>query len=283
MAKKVSFNDLPAAVGKILEILSSEESEYMALPELVQRVTVMEKRLDKIEQILSPNRPTMDKQTVMRVLKVRPKILSELENSGLLLSHSEGRRTFFYEDDVVRCFMSQSSWKNILEEAVKPVPVESAIPETQKSEQADSASNEVVITDEGQLVDMDGAIRILDRTKLTIYKLTSQNKIPFTRKGNKLYFEVDKLEQWKANNSSRKRKSKDDGNKKSDWTEEKELVDIYGASEILDRTPGAIHQHLSGLPHRKMGNKLYFDPRELEEWGKTHPSRKRKSKSNETQ
>lgn len=281
MAKKISFNDLPSAVEKILEILMAEGSDHTALPELVQRVAVMEKRLDKIEQILSPDRPVMDQHTTMRVLKIRPKILHDMENSGILLSHTEGRRKFFYEDDVIRCFINQSLWKNALEEAAKPAPVELIASEIANSEQTDTVSNEPDTINEVRLVNIDVAAELLGKKKLTIYKLTSRNKIPFIRKGNKLYFEVEKLEQWKTENSSRRRKPTDDKSVKNEVSQD--FVDIYGASKILDRTPSAIHQHLSSLTYRKVGNRLYFDRKQLEEWAKNHPPRKRKSKSNETE
>ncbi len=191
MARKVSFDNLPAAVGKILEILTAEGSEHTATPEILQRVKLLEKRLDSIERMLSPGRRTMDKKTVLRVLKIRPRMLSELETSGVLLSHSEGRGTVYFEDDVVKCFMNQSAWKAAVEEAPRLAP--------------------------------DAPAGVPSR------------------------------------------------------------VDIYGASRILDRTPGAIRQHLSSLPHEKIGGKLYFAPEALEEWARSHPPLKRKPRNHETE
>ncbi len=201
MAKKVSFDNLPAAVEKILEILTTEGSDHTALPELIGRVTVMERRLDKIEQLLSPDRATMDKKTVLRMLKIRPKMLSELEVSGVLLSHTEGRRTFYYEDDVVRCFMNQSAWKAAIDEASKERSVES------DADMPVAVDSKPAVADNG-LVDIETAVEMIGRTKLTIYKLTSTNKIPFIRQGRKLLFEVEALRAWMADNTPRKRKPK---------------------------------------------------------------------------
>ncbi len=77
MAKKVSFDNLPAAVEKILALLASGESGHTALPELVQRIALLEKKIDHLERSLSPNRPVVDMQTVCKVLKLRPKAVSE--------------------------------------------------------------------------------------------------------------------------------------------------------------------------------------------------------------
>ncbi len=201
MAKKVSYDNLPAAVEKILEILTAEGSDHTALPELIGRMTVTEKRLDKIEQLLSPERAAMDKKTVLRVLKIRPKMLSELEFSGTLLSHTEGRRVFYYEDDVVRCFMNQSAWKAAIEEASRERSVE---PATDKPLPAGSESAPA----DNILIDIEAAAEMIGRTKLTIYKLTSTNKIPFIRTGKKLSFEVEALRKWMADNTPRKRRPK---------------------------------------------------------------------------
>ncbi len=278
MAKKLSFDKLPSAVEKILEILTAEGSDHTALPELVQRVVVMEKRLDKIEQLLSPNRLVMDKLTVLRVLKIRPKMLNELESSGVLLSHTEGRRTFYYEDDVVRCFMNQSAWKAAIEDASKAKSVEPAS-DSPVSDDSESAP----VND--RLIDIEAAAGMIGRTKLTVYKLTSKDKIPFIRQGRKLLFEVEALEQWMADKSTRKRTTQADRAESGPLEETEGLVDINGASEILGRTPAAVRQHLSSIPHEKVGGKLYFDPKELEAWSETHRPRPRKPKpdSDETE
>ena len=202
MAKKVSFDNLPAAVEKILEILTAEGSDRTALPELIQRVTITEKRLDKIEQILSGERATMDKKTVLRVLKIRPRLLGELEFSGVLLSHTEGRRTFYYEEDVVRCFMNQSAWKAAIDEASREKFAEPA------TGTAGAVGSESAPADDRRLIDIDDAAEMSGRTKLTVYKLTSTNKIPFIRSGRKLLFETEALRKWMADNTPRKRRPK---------------------------------------------------------------------------
>ena len=68
MTKKLTFDALPAAVEKILEILSSEGSEHAALPELVQRIALIEKKIDYLQKTVSPDRPVMD--TCLAVLQL---------------------------------------------------------------------------------------------------------------------------------------------------------------------------------------------------------------------
>ena len=281
MAKKVSFDNLPKAVEKILEILTAEGSDHNALPELIQRIMVIEKRLDKFEQMLSPNRATMDKKAVLGVLNITPKILRKLEHSGLLLSHSEGRRTFYYEDDVVRCHMNQSALKAAVEATPQAVSIE---PGSDKPEIVESESNHA---NDG-LVDIEGAATMIGLSKLTVYKLKSTGNLPFVKQGRKLLFEVVALKKWMEDNLSgrRKRKAKRlDTVSQEPSTEGSERVDIHGASQILGRTPAAVRQHLSTIPHEKVGKKLYFDRKELEQWAETHRPRPRKSKplSDETE
>ena len=286
MAKTASFDNLPKMVEKILEILTAEGSDHNALPEIIQRITVIEKRLDKFEQMLSPNRAKMDKKAVLSVLNITPKILRKLEHSGLLLSHSEGRRIFYYEDDVVRCFMNQSALKAAVEGVPKTISIE---PVLDKPEPVESGSNP---SNDG-LLDIEAAATMIGRTKLTIYKLTSQSKIPFIRQGRKLLFEVEALEKWMHDNTPRKR------NPQRDVTEHPEQetlevspsvadatgrIDIKVACEIVGRNPAAIYQLIKtkSIPSYKEGNKVYFNAEELREWGKTHPPRKYKRK-NETE
>ncbi len=288
MTKKVSFDNLPKAVEKILEILMAEGSDHTALPELLQRVAITEKRLDKIEQLLSPDEPRMDKTTVLRLLKIRPKVLSELEVRGVLISHTEGHRKFYYERDVVRCYMNQNAWKAAIEEASKPTAIESAPDKPQPAEPAPAPAPA-----ENGFIDIDAAAAMIGRTKLTIYKLTSKDKIPFIRQGRKLLFEVEALEKWKENNTTRKRKQK------SEVTENLEpkspevspsvaeatgRIDIKVACEIVGRNPAAIYQLIKtkSIPSYKEGNKVYCNAEELREWVKTHPPRKYKRK-NETE
>ena len=299
MAKKVTFDNLPAMVEKMLEILTAEGSEHTATPEILQRVKLLEKKLDSIERLVSPDRPVMDKQMVLRLLKIRPKQLSELEITGVLMSHKEGRSTVFYEDDVMRCYAKQFTWKNAIEQVEQPatsesaepvVPAEHIEPEAVKpdkpvapieSEPANAVSDEPVLKEDGHLIYIDAAAAMIGRSKKAVHILTSKNQIPYIKKGGKLAFDVKELEIWLMDNppGKRKRKPKVEGIVSQDApTKEQEFVDIHGASEILGRTPGAIRQHLSSIPHEKVGRKLYFYRKELERWAETHRPRKRKQK-----
>lgn len=283
MAKKISFDNLPSAVEKIVELLTAEGTDHTALPELAQRMTLLEKRCANIERLLSPDRPLMDKQTVMRVLKVRPKVLVELENEGLLISHSEGRRSVYYEDDVVRFYMS-TGWRALVEAASK---TERALA-TESTPKA--LPDEPATATDGQLVDIDAAVELVGLTKLTLYKLTSNKKIPFVKQGSKNLFDPVALKEWMESRTSRKRKdvvvNGETVRPRSDNVEgatgEHRRVDMAVAGKILDRTPSAIYQLITtgSVPHYKDGRKVYFFSDELEEWIKTHPPRKRKSKSN---
>ncbi len=201
MTKKLSFDKLPEAVEKILAILTAENSGHTALPELVQRIMLLEKKVDHLEKTLSPDRPTMDKHTVLKTLKIRPKTLNELEMSGALPSHTEGRKSLYYEYDVVKLFMTQPAWK--------------AAAESGAESGADSKHPATT---------------------------TRTSTVPIEADGRR-------------------------------------LVDIYGASEILGRTPGAIRQHLhisEDFPYHKDGRRLYFYSDELREWAKNHAPRKRR-------
>lgn len=97
MAKKLTFDGVPAAVEKILEILTAPENGHEALPELLKRLAVVEKKIDNLQKQVSPNRPVMDLQAVCRILKIRTKAAYELAARGILPSHSEGKKTYFYE------------------------------------------------------------------------------------------------------------------------------------------------------------------------------------------
>ena len=306
MAKKVSFDNLPAMVGKMLEILTAEGSEHTATPEILQRVKLLEKKLDSIERLVSPDRPVMDKQMVLRLLKIRPKQLSELELTGVLTSHKEGRSAVFYEDDVMRCYAKQFAWRNAIEQAAKPVasesaeptvPVEPVEPDAGKPDEpvvpiepepASAVSDEPVSKEDVHLIDIDAAAAMIGRSKYAVYNLTSKDRIPFMRKGNKLLFDVEVLEKWMADNSSGKGKSiRREPKETGAGTVEadgRRRVDIHEASKIVGRNPGAIYELNRGgkIPSHKEGQKVYFIAEELTEWVKTHPPRKYKRK-NETE
>jgi hypothetical protein len=204
MAKKLTFDKLPEAVEKILGILNSDESEHAALPELVRRMTVLEKKFDNLERLLSPDRPVMDKQTVFKVLKLRPKVVSELEATGVLSSHTEGRRTVFYEDEVVRFYMNQSAWRSAIEAASKSAADSAA--EESSAPDAGSAPVAEVSTEGRQRVDVSVASKILDRSNAAIYQLTAGNRIPFHKEGSKVYFYTDELREWAISHPARKRR-----------------------------------------------------------------------------
>lgn len=177
MAKKLTFDKLPAAVEKILELLSSEGSEHTALPEMLRRMTLLESKIDYLQKSLSPERPMMDMQSVCKALKLRPKAVSELAASGVLPTRTEGRRTFFYEDGVVKYFMTQPVWKEAV--ASKPAP---AVPK--------------VDAEGRQRVDIHAASALIGRSKAAIYILTSKGRIPFHKEGKKVYFFTDELREW---------------------------------------------------------------------------------------
>jgi regulator of replication initiation timing len=204
MAKKVTFDNLPAMIEKVLEILTAEGSEHQALPDLVQRVKRLEMQNDSLERLLSPDRRTMDKPTVCRVLKLRPKQLSELEQAGLLLSHSEGHRTYYYEDDVVRCFMNQSAWKNAIEAAAKPEPVQPIEPDTDVVEQPANAAE---LTGR---IDMKAACVIVNRNPAAIYQLVKTKAIPFHKDGRNLFFIAEELTEWVKTHQARKYKKRNE-------------------------------------------------------------------------
>jgi regulator of replication initiation timing len=205
MAKKVTFDNLPAMVEKLLEILTAEGSEHQALPDLVQRVKRLEMQNDSLERLLSPDRRTMDKPTVCRVLKLRPKQLAELEQAGLLLSHAEGRRTYYYEDDVVRCFMNQSAWKNALEAATKPEPAQIAESDAEATELPANA------TELTGRIDINAAGEILDRNPAAIYQLIKTNKsLPFHKDGRNLFFIAEELTEWVKTHPARKYKKRNE-------------------------------------------------------------------------
>jgi len=109
MAKKLTFDELPVAVEKILDILSNPDNSHTALPEILRRVAVIEKKVNSLQETLSPKHPTMDVQSVCRLLRIRPRVAYTLADSGAILSRIEGRKTLFYKDDVYRYFVETST------------------------------------------------------------------------------------------------------------------------------------------------------------------------------
>lgn len=206
MAKKLTFDKLPAAVEKILEILSSEGSEHTALPEIVQRITLLESKIDYLQRTVSPDRPVMDMQTVCKVLRLRPKAVNDLAVSGVLPSREQGKRTVFYEDGVVRYFMTQPAWSAAAATASKPFAEKSAssevVPESGRGVSAPAA----VATGGRQRVDINAAGEILGRSVGAVYQLTSTGKVPFYKDGAKVYFYTDELREWAKTHPGRKRR-----------------------------------------------------------------------------
>jgi hypothetical protein len=198
MSKKISFDNLPAAVGKILEILASEGSEHTALPELVQRIALLEKKIDRLEKMLSPDRPVMDMASVCRVLKLRPKAVNNLATSGVLPSHVEGRKTFFYEADVVKFHMNQPAWK----EAMAAASVETEV----EAESQEPATKMDIPAEGRHRVDIHAAGVILERKPGAVRQLLS--KIPHHKDGRRVYFYTDELRDWAKTNRPLKRKPK---------------------------------------------------------------------------
>jgi hypothetical protein len=200
MAKKLSFEKLPEAVSRILEVLTSEGSEHTALPELLQRVSLLEKKIDYLQRTLSPDKPVMEMHEVCRVLKLRPKGVNELAMSGALPTREQGKRTVFYEEGVVRYFMTQAPWK---EATVSKSSTERDLSEPVAA--ADSAPSTIV--SEGRVrIGMDIASEILGRSSAAVYQLIQAKVVPHYKDGRKVYFFSDELREWGRNHPARKRR-----------------------------------------------------------------------------
>ncbi len=193
---------MPAAVAEILEILTSGTSEYTALPELIQRVALLEKKIDYLQKSLSPERPMMDTQAVCRVLKLRPKAVSELAASGVLPTRTEGRRTLFYEDAVVKYFMTQPTWNS-------PAPAKRAYRKRSEAtrQETDTAPEPVSIPEDDRRIGAAEAARMLGRSSGAIYQLIFNNRIPFHRDGTTIFFQTAELREWAMKNPARPRKN----------------------------------------------------------------------------
>ena len=187
--KKLTFDQLPAAVGKILEILESPDNSASAIPDLFKRITLLENKIDYLQRSVSPDSAMLDKQTVLRILKIRPSALNELVESGVLPTRKDGRSTLFYEDAVVRYFMIGPKWT-------------AAVSETTPAE----VDAEALAIDGNQRVDIGVAATITGRSKAAIYQLTSAKVIPFHKDGAKVYFIAGELQEWSKTHPPRKRK-----------------------------------------------------------------------------
>ncbi len=200
MAKKLSFDNLPAATQKILDILTSEGSEHTALPELVQHVVLLEKKIDHLQRSLSPDRPVMDMHEVCRVLKLRPKAVNELAMSGVLPCRDQGRKTVFYEDGVVKYFMTQPAWREAASST--STPARRTRPEPTP---AAATVTTAATTNERQRVNIDDASAILNRSTAAVYQLVQAKSVPFYKDGRKVYFYADELRKWAESHPPRAR------------------------------------------------------------------------------
>ena len=218
MAKKATFDNLPAMVEKILGTLTTEGSEHTAAPEILQRVKLLEKRFDSLERLISPDRPVMDKQTVLRVLKLRAKQLAELENDGVLISHKDGRSVVFYEDDVMR-FFAKHGWKAVVQaasqpESATPAPAKrkSAAPEPVESVESEIKQPEITTLEATGRIDTKAACRITGRNPGAIYQLIKTKSIPSYKDGNSVFFIAEELMEWVKTHPARKYKRRHDKN-----------------------------------------------------------------------
>ncbi len=203
---------MPEVIGQIFEMLQSTGIGGEMSPEMANQFAILKKRLDHIEKLISPDRKTLDKQTVLRLLKVRPKQLIELEVSGILMPHTEGTRTVYYEDDVMRCYAKQFQWRNALEEASKPTNVEPAeslesveptkptvdIPELETPEVSAS------VAEATGRIDINIACEIVGRNPGAIYQLRKENVIPSYKDGKTVYFIAEELKEWVKTHPPRK-------------------------------------------------------------------------------
>jgi hypothetical protein len=218
-SKKVSHNNMPEVIGQIWDFLQEAGVGGQASPEIAQRLAIIEKKLDNLERRLSPERPTMNKQAVWRLLKLRPKQLIQLEIDGVLMSHTEGNKTVYYEDDVMRCYARQFEWRNALEEAAKPVnvepaeqpvepiePIESVESIEPEAKQSESEIPEVSmsVAEATGRIDINIACEIVGRNPGAIYQLRKDNVIPSYKEGKDVYFIAEELREWVKTHPPRK-------------------------------------------------------------------------------
>lgn len=202
--KRLGFDDLPSAVERILEMLSAPESSASALPEVIQRITALENKIDYLQRTMSPESAMLDRQTVMRILKIRPKVLAELAESGVLPSRKEGRSVMFYEDAVVRYYMKQPLWTSA---ASNPEQAAQAAKESETGTAQWEPDAETAQWSDDLHLNMAGASAITGRSAAAIYQLTAKNKIPFHKRGEKsIYFLAGELREWVKTHPPRPRK-----------------------------------------------------------------------------
>jgi hypothetical protein len=122
--------------------------------------------------------------------------------SGVLPSREQGKKTVFYEEGVVKYFMTQGPWKEA--SAAKGIPSKNAPAESDP----DATESPAAPTESGQRVDINAASVILNRTTAAIYQLTQAKAVPYYKEGRKVYFMADELKEWVKTHPARKRRSK---------------------------------------------------------------------------
>jgi len=85
-------------------------------------------------------------------------------------------------DKLILSSLSKSDIRKLVKEGVMEVQYHSDFTQNSKKE--------------SEYVDLDEACKILMKSKATIYGMTSSQKIPFYKRGKKLYFKKEELLQW---------------------------------------------------------------------------------------
>jgi hypothetical protein len=122
--------------------------------------------------------------------------------SGTLPSREQGKKRVFYEDGVVKYFMTQPAWK----EAASPKLVAAKL--VAPVEASDDSASSAINTEITGRIDINAAGIIVDRNPGAIYQLIKTNVIPFHKDGRKVYFIAEELREWIKTHPARKRKSK---------------------------------------------------------------------------
>lgn len=194
MAKKVSWDNLPQVTAQVLDILLSENSQQLAVPELRQRLILLERKIDDLHDLVSPDRPTMELPAVCRILKIKPKEAYNLAENGTLPYKTAGRKALFYQDGVVKYYMSLPAWVSAISAPSSTETPADSIPEVDKKQ-----------------IDVTGASQLLGRSESAIRQLASKGRIPYRKEKGKLVFIVCELLEWSQSNTPRKRKNTSTG------------------------------------------------------------------------
>jgi len=67
-------------------------------------------------------------------------------------------------------------------------------------------SNKIEIEPSKPILNTDGAAEFISTSKSTIYKFTHEGQIPHYKRGKRLYFKTEELEEWLTENSGYNRK-----------------------------------------------------------------------------